>query len=104
MLRNDLPFSCRTCPSQEFEICPLLKYNYGPARYIGVCKAKNLLVHPQNTNNNLDVVNKENISKVYYEPVENCPHVQNLIIEGAIPWATSTIDFTNKKLKFYETF
>lgn len=93
MCRNNLPFSCRNCPGKDFEIVPLLKYNYGGTRFLGLCKAKNILIRPSNTGNNFDVVNKENIDSVQYEPVENCPHVQKLINEGALSWATATIDF-----------
>lgn len=103
MDRNKLPFNCRQCPSSEFELCRIAQPNFGPTRKMAICHAKEVILQPLFPENNIKeslTINKANERTVRFDPVENCPHVENLISEGMIPWETASIDFSARHYEY----
>lgn len=90
--------NCRQCPSRHFEISPVMKCSFGPSRFIAICHAVEVVLHPIFPDNTpeeyLTFINKANLRTVQFEPVDNCPNIKQLREEGKIPWARGTIDFS----------
>jgi hypothetical protein len=101
MQKNDCQLNCRQCPGRSFDLVPVMKSNFGPARFMAICHAKEVILHPEFPDDGLQesllFINKSNIRTVQFNPVDNCPHLEEQRSSGLIPWATSTIDFLNHK-------
>lgn len=100
MCRNNLPFNCRQCPSGDFELCRIKQPDFAPTRKMAVCHAREIVLPPLFPESSIEEsqsINKCNEGFVRFEPVENCPHIERLIAEGTLPWATASIDFSKRQ-------
>jgi hypothetical protein len=89
MTINDV--NCLACPSSQFELPQIRK-----SRFIAICHSRHVVLRPIFPEHLNAVINKANINDVRFEPVDNCPHLEELRKQGIIPWASYTIDFLNK--------
>jgi hypothetical protein len=89
---NDVMPACRQCPSGDFEITTAK-----PSRFLAICHAKNCILHPAFTDSKISesaYITKSNLASVTFTPLENCPHLVKLQLEGVIPWADTLIDYS----------
>ncbi len=81
---------CRQCPSGDFEIVTAR-----PSRFMAICHARHCILDPIFPDSKISesaYITKANLASVTFTPLENCPHVVKLQLEGIIPWATTLID------------
>lgn len=100
MLNNpDLP-KCRNCPLRAFELAYVHQANFGATRYMGICHALEVVLQPLFPEEKIQeslVISKANMQTVQFEPVDNCPCIEEMRDKGLLPFESYSIDFTKRK-------